>query len=141
MTKKAPRKKAPRKTAAQEYPEPAPAEIPKGMKQLGGSYAKTWEPEIGESLHGVVTGGVRSVEMPKRGRMPASTRRVIEVTNHADQRRVAIWESAALGELFDSLNDLDENGKGQEVFIQFDGLGKKKAGQNPPKLFTVALAA
>ncbi len=115
--------------------------IPSGYRKLGESYADTWKPETeGERVHGTVTGGVRSVDMPKRGRIPAGTRRVIEVTNHTGER-LAVWESAALGELFDTLDGMKDNGVGAEVFIQYDGLGKKKAGQNPPKLFTVAIAA
>lgn len=141
MTKKKTAKKTTRKTAAQEYPEAPPANIPEGMKTLGSSYAKTWEPDVGDSIHGTVTGGVRSVDMPKRGRMAATTRRVIEVTDVDTEARVAVWESAALGELFDTLDGRENNGEGVAIFLQFDGFGKKKPGQNPPKLYTVALAA
>lgn len=110
--------------------------IPEGMKQMGGGYAPTWKPEKpGEELHGTVTSGVRDVEF-KQGRKVVQ-RRVMEVTTNETAERFAVWESAALGELFD---DIAERGEGVEVYLRFDGLGKKKAGQNPPKLFTVATA-
>lgn len=112
---------------------PQASNIPEGMQQIGGGYAPTWKPEKpGESVHGHVVGDVRSVEMTI-GRKKQE-RRCFEVkTKEGD--RFTIWESAALGELFDMVAD------GMEVFIQYDGLGKAKKGQNPPKLFTVAAAA
>lgn len=111
-------------------------DIPEGFKQVGGGYAPTWKPETGESLKGVAT-SVKEVEMTI-GRKK-QTRRCVEVTDTDTGKRFAIWESAALGDWFDQLA---ESGEGTEVFIRFDGLGKaKKAGQNPPKLFTAAVAA
>ena len=59
--KKAAKKAPARKSRAAEWQEPAPdSNVPKGMTQLGRSYAKTWQPEEGESLYGTVTSGVRS---------------------------------------------------------------------------------
>lgn len=138
------RKTATRKAAAL----PQSSNIPKGMKQMGGGYAPTWKPEKeGESLHGLVSAPVKTVEFQQRrkvkGKFVEETveRRVCEVTNKADSKRYAVWESAALVELFDSLALLEDKAVGTEIFVQFDGLGKKKAGQNAPKLFTVAMAA
>ena len=48
--------------------------------------------------------------------------------------RFAVWESVLLTELFDAVEP------GSEIFIEYTGLGKKKAGQNPAKLFNVAIA-
>ena len=129
------KKKAKRKPAKAAAALPPSGDIPEGMKQLGGGYAPTWQPEIGDSLHGVISEGIRTVEF-KQGRK-VTERRVVELTTHEGER-FAIWESAALGAMFDSI---EADGPGGEYFIRFDGLGKKKAGQNPPKLFTVAQAA
>jgi hypothetical protein len=115
---------------------PQSAAIPAGMKQMGGGYAATWSPEeLGDSLHGVVS------EIPKeltlnKGTKKENTTRVMEVTN-MEGVRYALWESVVLSPLFD---EVEQRGEGVEVFIQYDGLGKKKTGQNPPKLFTVAMA-
>lgn len=131
-------KKTPRKTAAAAAAAlPQPADIPAGMKQLGGGYAPTWDPKEGEVIHGPTTGLVKEVEMVI-GRKK-QVRRCVEVTDQYTGVRVTLWESAALGELFDHLA---ESGPGTVIYVRFDGLGKaKKAGQHPPKLYTVALAA
>lgn len=116
---------------------PQPQDIPEGFKQIGGGYAPTWEPEEGDVLRGITTTDVKVVEMTIGRRK--QERRCVEITDLDSGNRVTVWESAALGELFD---ELAKAGEGTEVFIRFDGLGKaKKAGQNPPKLFTAALAA
>lgn len=137
--KKTAKKSASRKASASASASanlPQSDKIPEGMKQVGGGYAPTWKPtEPGEVLHGIVSDQVRTVEI-KQGRKK-DERRVFELTDNATGDRYAVWESAALGDLFDIVT---ERGVGTEVFIQFDGLGKKKAGQNPPKLFTVAVA-
>jgi len=126
-----------KKKTAKAAALPASAEIPAGMKQIGGGYAPTWEPQEGDTLHGPTTSEVKTVEMTI-GRKKQD-RRCVEITDSDSGNRVTLWESAALGELFDTLA---EAGIGTVVYIRFDGLGKaKKAGQNPPKLFTAAIAA
>lgn len=134
--KKTARKKAPAKATAAAAALPAAEAIPEGFEEIGGGYAPTWKPEELRVLHGPVTGGVREVEMTI-GRKK-QTRRCMEVTRKKNGERYTVWESAALGELFDQIA---ETGEGPEVYIRFDGLGKKKPGQNPPKLFTVAIKA
>jgi hypothetical protein len=114
---------------------PPAGDIPAGMKTLGGGFAPTWKPEEHSVLHGLVTGDVKTVEMTI-GRKKQD-RRCVEITEHDTQERFTVWESAALGELFDVLA---EDGINQDVYIRFDGLGTAKKGQNPPKLFTVAIA-
>lgn len=135
-------KKKTAKAAAKALPNST--DIPKGMKQLGGGYADTWKPETpGEEIQGFVTDAVKTVEFTSKrkvkGKLVEETteRRVFELTTGTGER-YAIWESAALVELFDLVV---EHGVGLEVFLRYDGLGKKKPGQNPPKLFTVAAAA
>ena len=109
--------------------------IPEGFEQVGGGYAPTWKPEEhGKLLHGPVTGGVREVEMTIRKK--TEIRRCMEVTQKKTGERLTLWESAALAELFETIA---ETGEGPEVYMRFNGLGKKKPGQNAPKLFTVAI--
>jgi len=131
---------AKKKTTRKSNPAPAlPAAdgIPEGMKQIGGGYADTWNPEPGDSIHGPTTSPVKEVEMTIGRRK--QTRRCVEVTDEESGQRVTVWESAALAELFDTLT---ESGEGAVVYIRFRGLGTaKKAGQNPPKLFDAAVAA
>jgi len=136
MAKKA-KKKAAKKTAPASASAALPEseEIPEGFEQVGAGYAPTWKPEEhGKLVHGKVTGGVREVEMTI-GRKKTN-RRCMEVTQKKSGKRLTLWESAALVDLFDQIA---ESGEGPEVFVRFDGYGKKKPGQNPPKLFTVAV--
>jgi len=126
-----------KKKTAKANALPASADIPSGMKQIGGGYAPTWEPSEGDTLHGPTTSEVKEVEMTIGRRK--QTRRCVEIMDSNTEQRFTIWESAALVELFDALAD---SGRGTVVYIKFMGLGKvKKAGQNPPKLYTAALAA
>ena len=130
------KKKATKKAPAKAAALPAAEAIPEGFEQIGGGYAPTWKPDEKRVLHGPVTGGVREVEMTI-GRKK-QTRRCMEVTAKKSGERFTVWESAALGALFDQIL---ETGEGPEVYICYDGLGKAKPGQNPPKLFTVAVKA
>ena len=136
--KKTAKKKATRKPAAAPAPAsasmPAASSVPEGFKKLGGGYAETWQPEIGDSLTGIVTSPIKIVPL-KQGRK-TTDRRCMEVTVDGTETRYTIWESATLVNLFD---DLGDNAEGSRVYLRFDGLGKKKAGQNAPKLFTVAI--
>ncbi len=114
---------------------PEAGDVPEGFSTIGGGYAPTWKPAEGPRvLHGPVTGAVREVELTI-GRKKQN-RRCMEVTQKKSGERFTVWESAALGELFDRIEEL---GEGPEVWIRYDGHGKAKAGQNPPKLFSVAI--
>ena len=131
--KKTTKKTAPKKQAEAALPEVE--DIPEGFEEIGGGYAPTWKPEEhGKLLHGRVTGGVREVEL-MIGRKKKQTR-CMEIQQKKSGARYTLWESAALGELFETIG---ETGEGPEVYVRFDGYGKKKSGQNPPKLFTVAI--
>lgn len=134
----------PARKAAKAKALPQSKDIPQGMKQMGGGYAPTWKPENeGDTIHGVVTEGIKVVEFTNKRKVKGklveevTERRVIEVTQNDSGERFAVWESAALVSLFD---EIEEKGAGHEVYIRYDGLGKKKPGQNAPKLFTVAMA-
>lgn len=108
--------------------------IPEGFEQIGAGYAPSWKPEEMKVIHGPVTGGVREVELTIRKKKQTS--RCMEVTAKKSGVRYTVWESASLKDLFEQIA---ETGEGPEVYIRYDGLGKKKAGQNAPKLFTVAI--
>lgn len=108
--------------------------IPEGFKKLGGDYAPAWIPEERPVLHGRVTGEVRVVEF-KTGRKKKE-RRCMEVTAKKSGEAFTVWESAALGDLFDTVAD---KGPGMEVYLKFDGYGTAKPGQNAPKLFQVGI--
>ena len=135
--KKAAKKKVSNIKDAKSLPQSA--SIPAGMKQMGGGYASTWSPvEVGDSIHGVVSDLPKQLTLNK-GTKKENVTRVMEVTD-SEGERFAVWDSAVLTSLFDEIESLEDDGIGTEIFIQYDGLGKKKTGQNPPKLFTVAIA-
>lgn len=133
-TSKKTSKKSANATASASASAPAQQDIPDGFTQMGGGYAPTWEVEKRAVLHGSVTGAVREVELTI-GRKK-QTRRCMEITSKEGER-FTVWESAALGDFFDHVT---EAGEGGMYFLRFDGYGKKKTGQNPPKLFTIAAA-
>lgn len=136
VTKKPPFKGKPDLKGVPADSLPQSANIPEGMKQMGGGYAPTWSPEtVGDSLHGVVSTLPKELTLNKGKRSEIETR-VMEVTDMEGDRH-AVWESVLLTELFD---EVVLQGPGTEIFIEYNGLGKKKAGQNAAKLFTVAIA-
>lgn len=136
--RKASKKKVSKKTATKKAPAALPQaeDIPEGFEQIGASYAPSWKPEELKVLHGPVTGGVRQVELTIR--KEKKTVRCMEITRKKSGERFTVWESASLRDLFDQIA---ETGEGPEVYLRYDGLGKKKPGQNAPKLFTVAVKA
>ena len=129
------KKKASKKTKPNTALPPA-GDIPEGFQQVGGGYAPTWNVEAQPILQGVVSGEVRDVEI-KRGRSVNRTR-TMEVTEDNTGLKYTVWQSATLEVFFD---EIAEDGVGTQVFIRYDGLGKKKGKNNPPKLFTAAKAA
>lgn len=131
------KKKTAKKTAANANPNaalPNAEAVPEGFEKIGGGYAPTWKCTEQPVLQGAVTGAVREVEMTI-GRKK-QVRRCMEVTHDETGESYTVWESAALGALFDTIQ---ESGEGPAVFVRYDGLGTAKKGQNPPKLFTVAI--
>ena len=132
IAKKTPNKKAPSVSLPQSE------DIPKGMKQMGGGYAKTWTPEkIGDHVHGAISALPKELTLNK-GKKTENVTEVLEVTTREGER-LAVWKSAVLSSLFDEINEQGDDAIGTEIFIRYDGLGKKKTGQNPAKLFTVAV--
>jgi hypothetical protein len=101
--------------------------LPAGFKKVEG-FALPWDLDEMPVLQGT-WGKVRTITV-KRGKK-MEEQRVCDVET-ADGKRYNVWESALLRPLFD---DADE---GTDVYIAFEGYGKAKAGQNAPKLFTVA---
>ena len=106
-----------------------PATLPKGFQPIGG-FATSWpneETKIGDAIQGIVSG---YDEIPvKRGKKTENVELLRLEGN--DGRDYTVWRSSGLAALF------DEDYTDVEVYIQYNGLGKKKPGQNPPKLFTI----
>ena len=106
---------------------------------MAGGFAETWKPvDVGDSIHGVVSMAPKELTLNK-GTKKENTTRVMELTD-LDGAAKAVWESATLVTLFDTVEAFN-NPLGFDVYIEFTGLGKKKAGQNAAKLFDVATAS
>ena len=104
------------------------AALPKGFTAIGG-FGKTFPGEDtkpGEAIQGVITDYHENIKT-QHG---VTANLKLEA---ADGEVYTVWQSAALAVLF------DEDYTDVEVFIRFDGLGKKKGKKNPPKLFTLAV--
>ncbi len=118
-----------RKTAAK------PAALPKGFTAIGG-FGKTFpdlndpkkstDTKPGEAITGVVTGYRENIKT-QHG---TTSNMSIETK---DGENFTVWESAGLAILF------EEDYTDVEIWLRFDGLGRKKGKKNPPKLFTLAV--
>lgn len=106
--------------------------LPSGFTAIEG-YAPKWDHEAEPVLQGT-WGKVRDVEVIRgRGKKAESdTAQVCDVTKE-DGHAVAVWNSAGLKQLFETAEE------GQEVYIEFLGMGEAKKGQNAPKLFRCAV--
>lgn len=69
-------------------------------------------------------------DIPKGGKIKKDTRVLVLRTAKGDR---SVWESAVLGSYFDKMR------KGKTVWIRLTGYAPKKRGQNPAKLFVVAV--
>lgn len=106
----------------------AEAQLPKGFTAIGG-FGKTFpgdDTKAGEAIQGVV---LEYQENIKTQHGVTALMRVETATGEI----YTVWQSAGLAVLF------DEDYTDCEVWIRFDGLGKKKGKKNPPKLFTLAV--
>lgn len=101
--------------------------LPAGFTRIEG-FAQSWDLEEMPVLQGT-WGKERTIQI-KRGKKMEEAR-VCDVETE-DGKRYTVWNSAGLTALFDAAE------QGTEVYIQFDGFGTAKKGQNAPKLFTVA---
>lgn len=115
-----------RKTTARKG---AVSVLPKGFTAIESGFSKSWpdNTKLGEVIQGIVT-GYRDVTLPKS--KGGNTQ--IMTVEQADGTTVSVWKSAVLEPFF------EDDYEGVEIWIRFDGLGKKKRGQNPAKLFTFA---
>lgn len=110
------------------------SELPKGYTSIGG-FGSNWPGEDtkpGQAISGVVVEYDSIIVTRKRGGKNVQE----EVHNlkleTEDGTMFTVWESATLKALF------TEDYTDMEVWLRYDGLGKKKRGQNPAKLFNIA---
>lgn len=102
-------------------------QLPKGFTAIsrGGD---SWKPEKpGDSVIGKMV-GVKTVDLPKNGRIPARTLNVYSIETKEGVR--SVWESGGL-------KALAEVKKGAQVAIVFVGLKKIKGQTNPMREFVV----
>ena len=120
-------------TAKAKASAPRPsATPPKGMKQIQGGYAATWDVEKLPVLQGSISEAPKTVTLTQ-GKKQVE-RRCVEVKT-ADGDRYTVWESAGLASLFSAVEEQTPC----KVWISFRGYGVAKKGQNPPKLFDSAI--
>jgi len=123
-----------RKKTATKKQAPAQAVLPKGFTSIGG-FGQSWpqeETKKGEAVQGTVIEYDSIKVVRKRG-----GKNVTETVHNLkletkDGTVITLWESATLKSLF------AEDYTDVEIWVRYDGLGKKKRGQNPAKLFTLA---
>lgn len=104
--------------------------LPKGFTAIESGFGRSWPDEdtkIGEAITGIVT-GYRDV--PRAKNKGGDTQ--VMTVEIADGTSLSLWKGAVLTPLF------EEDYEGMEVWIRYDGLAKKKRGQNPARLYTYA---
>lgn len=107
------------------------ATLPNGYKSLS-SRAPNWDFEKDTVIEGE-RGEVRDVTFDK-GTKKERTVQVMTIDD-AKKGKLTVWNSATLRPLF------EETEEGDSVRVEYLGLAKAKKGQNPCKLFDVAVAA
>lgn len=110
-------------------------QVPRGMRLLEGGYAKTWNVDEQAELEGEVRSVPKTVTL-NEGTKKETQRQCVEV-HTTDGERYTLWESAALGSLFERLSNAKD--LPMRVWLSFRGYGVAKKGQNAPKLFDVAI--
>lgn len=112
------------------------AQVPRGMRVLEGGYAQQWDVDAMPVLEGQVRSVPKSVTLNK-GTKKETERQCVEVHTKSGDR-YTLWESAALTTLFERLSV--EKDLPLDIWVAYRGLGVAKKGQNPPKLFDVAIS-
>ena len=104
--------------------------LPKGFQPIGG-FGASWPNEDtkkGEMVRGVVI-EYDEVSLTREGKKVKIQNLKLE---SSDGTIYTVWESAGNRALF------DEDYTDIEVAIRYDGLGPKKRGRNPARLFSIA---
>jgi hypothetical protein len=110
--------------------------VPAGFVDTsGGARGKTWEPGIGDTLHGVCM-GKDSIDAKKAGREKAKKGETVTIVRVADKSTgelFSVWESHSLAEFCKAVK------RGDEVFLRLNAI--KKNGKRRFKDFTSAIKA
>lgn len=106
-------------------------ELPAGFKAIqgGGDFAPSWDWKKQPVIEGIMH-GIRSVKLPKKGKIPA--REVQVYTIRTKDGDVGVWESAGL-------RALKEVKKGKQVAIVYLGQKKIKGRPQPMRDFQVGV--
>lgn len=105
-------------------------QLPKGFQPIGG-FGASWpsdDTKAGEMIRGIVT-EYDEVTVTREGKKVQVENLKLEAE---DGRIFTVWESAGNRALFE--NDYTE----VDVAIRYDGLGPKKRGRNPARLYSIA---
>jgi hypothetical protein len=112
---------------------------PAGFRKVETHLAGFWKPEIpGQSVQGIVG---EAVEVQGKDGKLNTFYSLTLTTNDAgpikgkDDKRVEVGEGQMIGVGGKMLLIFLRGREGKEVYISYTGLGPKKPGQNPPKMF------
>lgn len=106
------------------------ASLPKGFKALGG-FGENWPGDLkaGAELIGELI-GIDKTKQSRKGEKKPVTVRIARIETK-EGKTYSVWESWGTRPLMDLP-------VGSQVYIRFDGMGKAKKGQSPPRLYTLA---
>ena len=128
---KAKKKAAKKRASTKRTKRAAKGGLPEGYRSIGG-FAESWQPKkVGDTIEGEVTA---KREVPRKKAKKGQKKTMLCITVESEQGPLTVWESAGLLPL------LTEVEMGDVVYIEFLGMGKKKAGQNAPRLYRTGIA-
>lgn len=107
-------------------------QLPKGFTAITG-FGESWpsdKTKVGDMLQGTLI-EYDEITTTRDGKKTQVQQAKIETK---DGKVFTIWESAGLRSLFE-----DDDYTDCEIAIIYDGLGKKKPGQNPPRLYRIGV--
>jgi hypothetical protein len=109
----------------------AKQDLPKGMEERGNNFPSTWDPEVGDSLMGIV----REYKAEIKTRTKQGTSDAVIVRETGTNLDWTVWISAGLK------NRLNAKDKGKKIFLRrTDDLPALKKGRNPMKTFQVGVS-
>lgn len=119
-----------RKTKRKTKKKGKVTQLPKGFEPISG-FGQAWpndDTEIGDMLRGTLSDFDEFTTGKGKNKRDVQTVKVED----ADGRVHTLYESAGLRPLF-------EFEEGTEVAVIFDGMGRKKKGQNAPRLYRLGV--
>jgi len=109
------------------------AQLPEGFQPIG-SYAPSWNYAEEPLLQGVILEFSETIQTRQEGKKTKKVKVKTATIQRKNGSIVKVWESTTMRPLWENFEE------GDAVAIAYQGLGQKKKGMNPAKLFAIGRA-